>query len=194
METHLAELIWIVHDAINSIHLVLLRAFKQHRKLLTILFGPGEVPTPELSSSSSCSHPDKRLKAGVLAQMSPLPDSSWSPLHSRRLTLSRSCISVHVQMSQRTLLWCWIGCLWIYPRMCLSPTSQRTHHNSNDTAPHPKPYSKDWFFRSFLSLCISLHRVGRGSSLTGWDIVEVHLILNCNVIFLTLEKSLLSYV
>lgn len=64
-----------------------------------ILFGPGEVPPPELSSpsssssstsSSSCLH---SVKTGVWAQMSPLPDSSWSPRH--------SYVSVGVQTSQR---------------------------------------------------------------------------------------------
>lgn len=148
---------------------------------LQILFGPGEVPTPQLSSSPSCSHPDKRLKAGVVAQTSPLPDSS---------RLIAAYPSMHT--SQSTLSCRWIGCFWVYPH--LSPTSQQTHHNSNDTAPHPKPYRRDRFFRLFFSLCISLHGAGRDRSLTGWDIVEVHLILNCNVIFLTLEKPLLSYV
>ena len=91
------------------------------------LFGPGEVPPPELSSSSSSSSSCLlSVKAGVWAQMSPLPDSSWSPPH--------SYFSVGVQTSE----------LFFFVCLFFVGTSQRghrsppppTHHNSNDTQ-HP---------------------------------------------------------
>ena len=195
-----------VRDAINSVHLVLWRALEQ---------------TPEITykyclAQVRCRHQschllllllpllapisDKRLKAGVLAQMSPLPDSSWSPLHSRRLLLSHSRVSVRVLMSQRTLLWCLDRLFYRLARPHLYICHRHRHLDeriTTVTTQHPtqsltvKIDSLDCFF----SLCISLHTVGRDGSLAEWDNVEVHLILNCNVIFLTLEKSLLlSYV
>lgn len=99
---------------------------------------------------------DKQLKAGVLAQIIPLPDSSRSPLHSPLLTLPSVSISVHLQTSQRTLLGCLTGCSWVCPCLFSSPPSASlpTHPNSTDTAPHPKPYSKDRFFDCF-SVCVS---------------------------------------
>lgn len=73
--------------------------------------------------------------------------------------------------------------------------TQRMHHNSKDTAPHPKPYGKDQFLRYVLSLSMSLHITWRGRQLPDrmrhrWSALD----FNCNVIFLTLEMPLLSYV
>jgi len=73
--------------------------------------------------------------------------------------------------------------------------SQRKHPNSNDTALATRSLTVTVDpLDMFLSLFVSLQTVGRGRSLTERDHVEVHLILNCNVTFLTLEKPLLSYV
>lgn len=96
-------------------------------------------------------------------------------------------------------------CSYFFPVIChlsvhiyLSPplSSQHKHHNSNDTALGTQSLTETIdSLRYVFEFFVSLHTVGRDSSLIiERDIVEVHLILNCNVIFLTFEKSLLSYV
>lgn len=66
-------------DAISCIPLELLRAPPTNNwQYFQTPSGPGDVLTAQLSSSWP--------KAGVLAQMSPLPDSSWSPLQSYLVT------------------------------------------------------------------------------------------------------------
>lgn len=147
METHLAELIY---PRCNK-----LPPSGSHESgqtntgnYLQILFGPGEVPTPELSSSSSRPHSDKRSKkkkkAGDLAQMIPLPDSSWSPLHSPRLILSHSCFSFHAQMLQM------LDCLFMGIIHVYISSPPLTRHNSNDTAPPPE--ALQWKKRLILRL------------------------------------------
>lgn len=166
------KLIWLnlfVHDAINSIWL-LLRAFKQtpENYLQNAAWLRWVADTRAVICFFLQEFEHKRARC-------PTPPR----VHSTVDVLSHSVCS------------CWdgrIGCC-INIRICL----RHWHLDSNDTAPHPKPYSTDSLDCS-LSLCISLHTAGRDGSLTERDIVEVHLILNCDVIFLTLEKSLLSYV
>lgn len=98
-------------------------------------------------------------------------------------------------------------CSYFFPVIChLSVHIYICHHHchlsisiTTVTTRHSAPKAlrkRSILYDMFLSfLCISLHTVGRDSSLIiERDIVEVHLILNCNVIFLTFEKSLLSYV
>lgn len=174
-ETHLAELMYPWCSKLHP------SGSNKHRELLTNTVWARWGATPQLSSSS-CSHPEKWLRAGVFAKMGPLPSPGV-----RHSVLSHSCISIHIHVTEYVVVpldWLFLGIF----------TSQQMHHKSNDTAPHPKPYRRDGSFRLFLSLCISLHSAGRDSSLTERDFVEVHLILNCNVIFVTLETPLLSYV
>lgn len=151
------------------------RSNKHQKITCKTLLGSGELPTPEPSSASSLQEFEhKRAHC-------PTPPR----VHSAVDVLSHSVCSCRDVADRRDGR---IG-RRVNIRVCL----RHWHLDSNDTAPHPKPYSTDSLDCS-LSLCISLHTAGRDGSLTERDVVEVHLILNCDVIFLTLEKSLLSYV
>lgn len=113
----------------------------KHRKWLTNTVWPrwsAELPCP-----SSC-----------FSTMSPLPDSTRSPRHSPHLISSPFCWCTDVSEDYVVIL----GQLFNGYSTCIFVT---TTDISMNTAPHPKPYSKDWFFRLFLSLCILLHTAGR---------------------------------
>lgn len=161
METHLAELIcpWC-----NNLHLVTLQSIQTNSRKSPAKRGLAQVRRRHQSRHLL-------LLAGVWAQTSPLPDSSWSPFH-----------GLFVPLPVRSLdrLYAFVSAADILTVTTQHPTRSLTVQID----------SSDCFF----SWCISLHTAGRDGSLTERDFVEVHLILNCNVIFLTLDKSLLSYV